>query len=352
MIDNMTSNERFKACMKRKHLDRLPIKHHAVQEIDDRLMKFFGVDDKETLLERLNDDFRYIEPIYCGPDFGNISSEHGILSAVVWQKGVCRGREGQSKPFALMEEADELKEMPRVSNDWFDYSTIALQCEEKKDYARIFGYCELDFINGMTALRGEEQTLIDIALCNKLFLKMIENKYEFVYEHIRRALEAANGGIDIVHFGEDLGSQRNILISVDTFKKIFQGYYRELFNLVHKYGAVTMLHCCGSVRKMIPTLIDTGLDILDVIQTRACGMDIEGLASDFGKDITFCGSMCVQELLPFGSVEEVRRQVEIRRKLFENGGLIIGPSHLIQKDAKIENILAMYEEAAKPFRRD
>lgn len=344
----MTSNERVKACIARKPLDRLPIKHHAVKEIDDMLMAHFGVNDGEGLLKEIKDDFRDISAEYCGPDFGDIACEHGVISGRVWREGLCQGVEKKRYPLSFLEEPEELFSMPKADNDWFDYSTIYEKCLNKREYARIFGYCEFDFMNNIAMLRGDEQALIDLGTRDPLYMKLIEHKFEFVYEHIRRGLEAAKGEIDIVHFGEDLGSQRDTFIGIDTYKEIFQKFYREAFDLVHKYGAKTAMHSCGSVRRLIPTLAETGLDVLDVVQTKATGMNIEGLYKDFSKDIVFMGSICVQELLPFGKPDEVRREVELRRKLFKNGGLIIGPSHLIQRDGKLENILTMYEEAAKP----
>ena len=345
----MNSNERVKACLNRKTMDRLPIKHHAVIEIDRMLMEHFGVTDSESLLKVLNDDFRDIKANYCGPDFGDIACEHGVISGRVWREGLCQGLNAKRYPLAFLEEASELDERPKADNSWFDYSTIYDQGVKQKDYARIFGYCEFDFMNNIAILRGDEQALIDLGTRDPLYFKLIEHKFEFVYEHIRRGLEAGKGEIDIVHFGEDLGSQRDTFISVDTYKEIFQRFYRETFDLVHKYGAKTAMHCCGSARRLIPTLVETGLDILDVVQTRAAGMEIRSLHDDFGKDIAFMGSICVQELLPYGTPEAVRREVELRKELFRDGGLILGPSHLIQRDGKLENILAMYEEAAKPL---
>jgi uroporphyrinogen-III decarboxylase len=74
-------------------------------------------------------------------------------------------------------------------------------------------------------------------------------------------------------------------------------------------------------------------------------MAIDRLAKEFGKDLAFCGSMCVQSFLPFGTVDDVKREVDRRLQLFPDGGLILGPSHAIQVGTPIENILAMYRQA-------
>ena len=96
---------------------------------------------------------------------------------------------------------------------------------------------------------------------------------------------------------------------------------------------------------MIPRLIELGLDILEVVQVAAKGMEIEGLHRDFSKDIVFCGSMCVQSILAQGTPESVRSEVEKRLRLFETGGLILGPSHDIQVHTPVDNVVAMYQAA-------
>jgi len=115
--------------------------------------------------------------------------------------------------------------------------------------------------------------------------------------------------------------------------------------MVHGYGARTMMHMCGCVRAFLPRLIELGLDVYDVVQPTVPQMDIEVLQKDFGDKINFCGSVCVQSTLAFGTVDDVVREVERRKRLFPEGGLFLGPSHAIQVGTPLENILAMYRTA-------
>ena len=86
--------------------------------------------------------------------------------------------------------------------------------------------------------------------------------------------------------------------------------------MVHRHGARVMMHCCGSVRGLLPRLIDLGLDILDVVQVSADGMDIRELHAEFGRNLAFCGTMCVQTMLPRMNVAQVAEAVRYRRELF------------------------------------
>ncbi|MDY6877382.1 MAG: uroporphyrinogen decarboxylase family protein [Chloroflexota bacterium] len=313
-------------------------------------MTHFGVSDHIALLESLGDDFRTVGPAWCGPEldtfpdgswegwwgerYANISFGAGVYPEAVYL------------PFKDVKDVDELKDLHFPIADWFDYSTIKTQCEQYADYAIVFGNPGyLDFINGIARCRGVEQVLMDIGYKDPVFVALMDQRYQFFYEMTERTLQAAKGLVDIVHVGEDFGTQHGLLISPRTFDTLFAERYKEFFAMVHRYGARVMMHSCGSVRKLIPRFIEIELDILDVVQVAAAGMDIRELHREFGDRLCFCGSVCVQTTLPFGSVEDVRREVELRQKLFPRGGLFLGPTHAIQVGTLLENILAMYRSA-------
>jgi uroporphyrinogen decarboxylase len=176
-------------------------------------------------------------------------------------------------------------------------------------------------------------------------LALLERKYEYHYTMIERTLKAAQGLINIVQTGEDLGTQRGLLIRPSKFDELFAGKYKAFFDMVHRHGARVMLHSCGSVRDLLPRLIDLGLDILDVVQVSAAGMDIHELHAAFGRNLAFCGTMCVQTMLPQMNAAQIAEAVGLRRKLFGDGGLILGPTHSIQPDTSVENIVALYQSA-------
>jgi uroporphyrinogen decarboxylase len=115
--------------------------------------------------------------------------------------------------------------------------------------------------------------------------------------------------------------------------------------MAHRHGARVMMHMCGCVEKFLPRLIDLGLDIMDVVQPTTPEMDIAYLKQRYGQSLCFCGSMCVQTVLPYGSASQVRSEVRRRLDLFPQGGLILGPTHAIQVGTPVENVVAMYAGA-------
>ena len=119
--------------------------------------------------------------------------------------------------------------------------------------------------------------------------------------------------------------------------QIFKDLYVKFFIEVKKnFDVEIFFHSCGSIQELIPELVDVGVTILDPIQVSAKNMDIEVIKRRFGNQLTFHGGIDVQLR------KNVRNSIEV---LGENGGYILAPTHNIQFDTKIENILAMYEEA-------
>jgi uroporphyrinogen decarboxylase len=106
-----------------------------------------------------------------------------------------------------------------------------------------------------------------------------------------------------------------------------------------------MMHMCGCVIAFLPRLIELGLDVYDVVQPAVPEMDIAELKRRFGDRLTFCGSVCVQSTIAFGTSADVVAEVQRRLSLFSKGGLFLGPTHAIQVGSPLENVLALYRSA-------
>ncbi|UCF98917.1 MAG: methyltransferase [Spirochaetaceae bacterium] len=155
--------------------------------------------------------------------------------------------------------------------------------------------------------------------------------------------------IDIVGLdGADYGGQNNELFAPELFEELFLPFYREQNDWVHRNTSwKTWKHTCGSVTRIIPMLIASGMDILNPVQTSAAGMDPGWLKKEFGGKITFWGGgVDTQKTLPFASPEEVEREVAERIRIFSpGGGFVFNPIHNIQQGTPPENILAAYDTA-------
>lgn len=250
-------------------------------------------------------------------------------------------------PFANFKTMDDVVGYPWPSPDDFDYSVIPEQIKHNKSFAIVLGNAGIpDIINGTGARgRGMGQLLMDIALQNEVGIAIIDQRVDFWYEYLHRGLEAGQGKIDIIHLGEDLGSQKGLLISPEMFDTFFRPRYQRFFDLAHSYGAKAWFHSCGSTYFLHSRFIEMSLDVLDSVQTEPANMDPEKLKAEFGDKLTYCGMIDTQRLLPHGTVEECRSVARHRIKVIgKRGGYIFCPSHDLQIDTPLENILAIYEE--------
>ena len=347
----MNSRERVISAYERRGYDRIPVKHEGTPEINRMIMEKFGLQNMEQVLRVVGDDFRYVEPVYIGPELrtfpdGGIEGYFGERYRYAEFEGG-KYLEACFLPYAGVETLDKLDRSHFPKADWFDYSTIRSQCESLKNkYAICFGTAgDMDFINSIGRARGMEEVLTDLLEDNEVFMEIMDARFTFYFEMHRRVLEAAGGLIDFTHVGDDLGNQRGQMISHDVFERHFAPKYKQYFDMVHSYGARTMMHMCGTVEAFLPRLIELGLDVQDVVQPTTPEMDIGYLKAKYGKQLTFCGSVCVQTTMAWGSVADVEREVKRRLALFPEGGLFLGPSHAIQVGSPIENIVALYRTA-------
>lgn len=168
---------------------------------------------------------------------------------------------------------------------------------------------------------------------------------------LERYLGAVGEYIDVIQFGDDLGTQVNTQISVNMYREMIKPYHKVQYQWVRKnYPKVKVfLHCCGAISTLIPDLIDAGVEVLNPVQLSAKDMDPVMLKEKYGKDLTFWGAGCnTQTTASFGSVEDVKAEVEKYMKIFApGGGFIFTQIHNLQVNVPPENMVAIYETARK-----
>ena len=146
--------------------------------------------------------------------------------------------------------------------------------------------------------------------------------------------------------GTDFGTQTSTFCSPRTYRNLWMPYYKKVNDWIHENTSwKTFKHCCGSVRSLIPSFIESGFDILNPVQCSAANMDAQELKNEFGEKIVFWGGgVDTQKTLPFGTPGEVRREVFERCEIFsENGGFVFSSIHNIQANTPVENIVAMLD---------
>jgi len=168
-------------------------------------------------------------------------------------------------------------------------------------------------------LRGFDQAMTDLVL----YPEKVDRLLDLLEDHFRGFIEMVGRfGVDGIQFDDDLGTQLNAMISPDMFRRFFLPRYTRLVQLVHELGMHFILHSCGNIGKMIPLLIEAGIDALQLDSPNQTGLD--RLAELGGGKIAFFNVVDIQQVLPQGSPEEIEAYVvEMIEKLgCYNGGLV------------------------------
>ena len=196
-------------------------------------------------------------------------------------------------------------------------------------------------------LRGMEAFLMDLVESPVEAGHLLDRVLEVKLDYWRAALAALGDLVDVVAEGDDYGTQQSLLVSPATFRSVFKPRLAELVRAMKRDApqAFVFFHSCGSVRKILPDLIEIGVEVLNPVQTTAAGMEPAALKRDFGKELSFWGGgVDTQGVLPRGTPAEVRD--DVRRNveaLAPGGGFVFCTVHNIQADVPPENVVAMVE---------
>ena len=200
-------------------------------------------------------------------------------------------------------------------------------------------------------IRGYENFYMDLATSRKMAEYLIDKILEVKMRYWDRVLSFAGERADIIAECDDLGTQQSLLVSPDMYREILRPRQKKLLSFIKLKApqAKIFFHSCGAISEIIPDLIEVGVDILNPVQTNACGMNAEKLKKEFAKDICFWGGgVNTQETLPHGTPQQVRD--DVRKSvdtLAKDGGYVFSAIHNIQADVPAENFWAMWEEFQK-----
>ena len=195
-------------------------------------------------------------------------------------------------------------------------------------------------------MRGMERFMMDLVERPDIVDAICSHVEAYYRQRALRVLEAAQGGIDIVGSGGDIGGQTGMLLSPELWRERIKPYTGRLISTFKRMGLATFYHSCGSMVPVIDDLVEVGLDILEPIQVTARGMAPEELFPAVGNRISFHGAIDEVHVLPHATAEEVyAHTTHVIDVLGQNGGYIVAPTHQVQGDTPPENVVAIYDAA-------
>jgi len=348
----MTSRDRIRTALAHKKPNRVPFclgfgPTYEMTAVLEAYGKTKGFDWKR--LARAVSDKVVIHTRYAGPgpapaDLNLLTDLWGIKTKTA-DYGAGTYEEFTDFPLAGFEDPTALDDYPWPNPTHFDYGSlrgdILAENPGGGKAAQIFAGNPFEIYSWMTGL---EETYINLVAEPDLVRAALSHITTFMEARLDAVLKHAGDLIDIIFLADDLGGQTGLLMSTQTYRDVIQPSHCRLIKKARELApqAKCMFHTDGAVFDIIPDLIETGIDILEAIQTDAAGMDPARLKAAYGKQLSFHGAISVQHLLPHGNVEtvqrECRRLVEI---LGENGGYIAAPAHAIQVGTPPDNVMAM-----------
>lgn len=195
-------------------------------------------------------------------------------------------------------------------------------------------------------VRGYGEWLEDLAARPAFAEALLDRAVDFWLAVSDRALREAGEFVDLVWYGDDVGTQRACLVRPDMYRRMIKPRHKRMAELVKRHGKRIIYHSCGSVYPLIPDFIEIGIDALNPVQVSAAHMDTRTLKREYGRDLTFWGGIDTQKVLPWGTTDEVRE--EVRRRIGDlaaGGGYVLCAVHNLQPEVPPANVVAMYEEA-------
>lgn len=327
----MNSRELIKAMIDGKPVPRCGFwmgnPHHDTWPI---YFKYFKVGSEDELRKILKDDlvWIYADNAYKSPDgsppFKNPRKGEGLS---------CEG------VFSDCTSLAQIEAYPWPDPKYLDFSDVIAKLKSSGDIYRASGMWS-PFFHIIADLFGMENYFIKMYTEPELVKAVTERTVNYYLEGTRKLFEEAGDEIDAFFFGNDFGTQLDTLISPEMFEEFVFPYFKKLTDLGHEFGKHVILHSCGSIYKVIPRILELGVNALHPLQALATNMDAETLTQFKGK-LTFFGGIDTQDLLMNASPVQIKEEV-LRIQRILGPRLIVSPSHeALLPNVPPENVEAM-----------
>lgn len=355
----MNQRDNLISLLKRKGYDYVPVSFDLCPSLEAEFERQTGKDRKEYWAhfnmpwENINtlyfkptateEEFRkFHRPLKEGTniDACGVAHEPGSEAAKHMTYMVC--------PMRSFTEMDQFKAYPYPTCDLSEITEAKKQVEKihSKGLAAV-GNMQCTIWETAWYMRGMEELMMDM-MCEEETAEYHLNRITEL--NTKRACAYAEAGADILYLGDDIGMQKSIMMSKELYRAHIKPRLKNLIAEVRKVNPdITIFyHSCGYVTPFIPDFIDVGIDVLNPVQPEC--MNFEEIISEYRGAISFNGTIGTQSVMPFGTPDDVRKEVKKNLDLAgDKGGLFCAPTHLLEPEVPWENIIA-YVEACKNYK--
>jgi len=340
----VNSKERVETALNFGQPDRVPVFASFVPEIEQRLRSTFGISDLDVGAVLGNDMVKCCAGMEMS-FYGQPKPEYVDAWGIRW-----RYVKNDSGVYTEIAEHPLAGDMAKL--DAFDipdpledsqYEDFRVKKELYGHEKWMIGSSQISIFEACWYLRGLDTFLMDMALEPGYCETLMDRVMQFPLNASRRYIEL---GADMVWFGDDVSMQTGMMISVDMWRKYLKPRYAQLFAACKTLNPNVKIayHNCGQCTAILDDMIEIGLDVLNPLQPMA--INPFETKERYGNRLALFGGLCVQRVMPYGSVEDVRNAVRrLTAELGRGGGYILAPAHHIQADTTLDNIKAFYAEA-------
>lgn len=333
----MNSREKVLALINRESDEGIMWTGHPSDQTVEIYSKQWGIQPtREAIFNYLEDDCRWItaDRGYKHPD---------NLPAFDPSWNTTRSSLSAEGCFAHAETIEDIEDYPWPDPQYLDFTDVYREIDEHAD-KMIFTGMWSPFFHIVADFFGMENYFIKMYECPEVVEAVTKRIVDFYVAANEKFFEGLGDRADVMFFGNDFGTQLDLFISPDLFRQFVLPSFKRLIAVGKKYNKKIMLHSCGSIYRIIPDLIEAGVDMLHPIQAQAKGMSAAELAQ-YKNDLIFVGGIDAQSFFVNATPEEIEGEVR-RVKDLLGPGIIISPSHEeILPNVPAANVLAMAKAA-------
>jgi len=326
----MKKRDVVKLALEGKNVPYVPWAISFTKDAQEKLEKYLNV---QNAYEYCDNSCQFISSSLPGKNLGN--ENHQDVFGVVWDKS-------KDKDIGIIH--DYILSNPNFDNYDFpnplstcDYDAVEKSVDNSADMFKIFSI-SFSLYERAWSLRGMENLMMDFFDNPGFVHELFEKIAEFQIAKVKKALEY---DIDAVYFGDDWGQQHGLIMGPNIWREFIKPYITKMYKVVKDANKKVFIHSCGDVDELFDDLIDIGLDCFNPFQPEA--MDTFSLMKKYKGKLSFHGGLSTQKILPYGSVDDVKRETNALLNEGKTGNYIFAPAHAIPGDVPIENMMAFLE---------